>query len=116
MPLSILKKLGLGELKPTTVSLQLANRSIKYPMKVIKDVLIKVGKFYFPVDFIVLKIKEDHDMLIILGRPFLAIGEALIDVECGKLIHRVGEECTVFNVFKAAQCHSIYDSCKHRNN
>ena len=59
MPLSIFEKLGLGEVKPTTISLQLADRSIKYPGEVIEDVLVKVDKFIFPVDFIVLDMDED---------------------------------------------------------
>ena len=54
MPLFVFRKLGLGDLNPTTVSLQLAYRSIKYLIGVIKDVLVKVDKFHFPVDFIVL--------------------------------------------------------------
>ena len=54
MPLFVFRKLGLGDLNPTTVSLQLAYRSIKYLIGVIKDVLVKVDKFHFPADFIVL--------------------------------------------------------------
>lgn len=83
MPLSIFRKLGLGEAKATTVSLQLADRSIKYPRGVIEDVLVKVDKFIFLADFIILDMEEDHDIPIILGRLFLAIGRALIDVQEG---------------------------------
>ncbi|XP_073147962.1 uncharacterized protein [Henckelia pumila] len=101
MPLSIFRRLGLGEPKPTTVSLQLADRSITYPRGIIKDVLVKVDKFIFPVDFLVLDMEEDLDMPLILGRPFLATGKALIDVQMGKLILRVGEDQVIFNVFKA---------------
>ncbi|XP_065616476.1 uncharacterized protein LOC111986064 [Quercus suber] len=80
MPLSIFKKLGLGEAKPTTISLQLADRSIKYPRGVIENVLVKVDKFIFPIDFIVLDMDEDKEIPLILGRPFLATGRTLIDV------------------------------------
>ena len=80
MTLSVFKKLGLGEAKPTTVFLQLADRSIQYPRGIIEDVLVKVDKFIFPVDFIVLDMEEDQDIPIILGWPFLAIGRTLIDV------------------------------------
>ncbi|XP_061981416.1 uncharacterized protein LOC133701499 [Populus nigra] len=61
MPLSIFKKLGLGEAKPTTVILQLADRSLKHPRGIIEDVLVKVGKFIFPADFIILDMEEDND-------------------------------------------------------
>ncbi|KAL4597574.1 hypothetical protein ACB092_11G000200 [Castanea dentata] len=92
MPLSIFRKLGLGEVKPTTISLQLADRSIKYPRGVIEDVLVKVDKFIFPADFIVLDMDEDEEIPLILGRPFLATGRTLIDVQQGKLVLRVGED------------------------
>ena len=80
MPLSIFKRLGLGEARPTTVTLQLADRSLKHPRRVIEDVLVKVDKFIFPTDFIVLDMEEDKEIPIIFGRPFLATGRAMIDV------------------------------------
>lgn len=67
MPLSVFKRLGLGEAKPTTVSLQLADQSIRYPKGVLEDVLVKVDKLIFPADFIVLDMEEDQDISIILG-------------------------------------------------
>ena len=81
MPLSIFRKLGLGEVKPTTLSLQLVDRSIKYPKGVIEDVLVKVDKFIFPADFIALDMDEDNEIPLILGRPFLTTGRTLIDVQ-----------------------------------
>ncbi|XP_062119046.1 uncharacterized protein LOC133832755 [Humulus lupulus] len=101
MPLSIFRKLGLGEAKPTTITLQLADRSIKHPRGVIEDVLVKVDKFIFPADFIVLVMEEDATIPIILGRPFLATGRALIDVQKGELKLRVQNEEVTFNVFEA---------------
>ncbi|XP_073120571.1 uncharacterized protein [Henckelia pumila] len=83
------------------MSLQLADRSIKYPRGIIKDVLVKVDKFIFPVDFMVLDMEEDLDMSLILGRPFLATGKALIDVQKGDLLLRVGEEKISFDIFNA---------------
>ncbi|KAJ8762220.1 hypothetical protein K2173_007376 [Erythroxylum novogranatense] len=80
MPLSIFRKLGLAEPKPTTISLQLADRSITYPRGIIEDVLVKVEKFIFPVDFLVLDMEEDIDIPLILGRPFMAIARTIIDV------------------------------------
>ena len=80
MPLSIFIRLGLEEAKPTIVTLQVADRSLKHPRGIIEDVLVKVDKFIFPADFIVLDMEEDKEIPIILGRPFLATGRALIDV------------------------------------
>lgn len=81
MPFSVFKKLGLGEVKATTMSLQLADRSIKYQRGIVEDVLVKVDKFIFPANFIVLDMTEDFEVPLILGRPFLVIGRALIDVQ-----------------------------------
>ncbi|XP_022158942.1 uncharacterized protein LOC111025397 [Momordica charantia] len=64
MPLSVFKKLGYGKVRPTTISLQLADRSIKYRRGIIEDVLVKVGKFIFPVDFVVLDMEEDETCLL----------------------------------------------------
>ena len=80
MPLSIFRQLGLGEARPTTVTLQLTNRSLKHLRGVIEDVLVKVDKFIFLPNFIVLDMEEDKKIPIILGRPFLATGRAMIDV------------------------------------
>ena len=80
MPLSMFRRLGLGEARPTTVTLKLADRSLKHPKGVIEDVLVKVDKFIFPADFIVLDMEEDKEIPTILSRPFLATGGALIDV------------------------------------
>ena len=92
MPLSIFKKLGLGEGNLTTITLQLANRSLVHPQGIIEDVLVKVDKFIFPTDFIVLDITEYKELPIILGRPFLATGRALIDVQKGELRLRVQDK------------------------
>ena len=81
MPLSVFKQLGVGECRPTTVTLQLADRSHAYPEGKIEDVLVKVDKFIFPVDFIVLDFEADKEVPIILGRPFLATAKTLIDVQ-----------------------------------
>ncbi|XP_075507493.1 uncharacterized protein LOC142544319 [Primulina tabacum] len=101
MPYSCFEKLGIGEVKPTTISLQLADRSIKYPRGVIEDVLVKVDKFIFPVDFVVLDMEVDREIPLILGRPFLATGRALIDVQKGELVLRLNDENVTFNVFRS---------------
>ena len=111
MPLSVYKKLGLGEVKPTTVSLLLADRSIKHPRGVLEDVLVKVDKLIFPADFIILDMEEDQEIPIILGRPFLATGRTLIDVQQGKLTLRVQDNQVSFNIFKALSFPDEGDTC-----
>ena len=111
IPLSIFKRLGLGEARPTTVTLQLANRSLKHPRAVIEDVLVKVDKFIFPADFIVLDMEEDKEIPIILGRPFFATSRAVIDVQRGELKLRVQEDEVRFNVFEAVRHPAESDTC-----
>ncbi|KAL0459164.1 UNVERIFIED_CONTAM: hypothetical protein Slati_0543600 [Sesamum latifolium] len=81
MPYSNFEKLGMHELTPSIITLQLADRSIKYHRGIVEDVLVKVGKFIIPVDFIVLDMEENKNMSLILGRHFLATSRALIDVQ-----------------------------------
>ena len=78
MSLSIFKKLGISEARPTIVTLQLADRSIKHLEGKIEDVLVKVDKFIFLADFIIMGYEVDRDVPIILGRPFLATRRALM--------------------------------------
>ncbi|XP_073120583.1 uncharacterized protein [Henckelia pumila] len=111
MPYSIFRKLSLREPKPTRISLLLADKSLKYPRGIIEDVLVKVEKFIFPVDFVILDMEEDLDMPIILGRPFLATGKTLIDVQKGELLLRVGEEKIYFDVFNALKCSQYNEKC-----
>ena len=100
--------MGLGEARPTTVTLQLADRSLKHPKGggggggggVIEDVLVKVDKFIFLVDLIVLDMEEDKEIPYILGRPFLATGEALMNVQKGELKLRALEDEITFHVFR----------------
>ncbi|XP_062118604.1 uncharacterized protein LOC133832251 [Humulus lupulus] len=80
MPMSIFKKLGIGEARPTIVTLQLAERYTAHSEGKTEDVLIQVDKFIFLADFIILDYEAGRDVTIILGRPFLATGRSLIDV------------------------------------
>ena len=91
----------MGEAHSTTVTLQLADQSLTHPRGIIKDVLVKVDKFIFPAYFIILDMQEDKEVSIILGRPFLATGRAMIDVQKGEMRLRVQEEEVAFNVFNA---------------
>ncbi|KAK4256326.1 hypothetical protein QN277_009207 [Acacia crassicarpa] len=100
MLMSIFKQLAVGEARPTTVTLQLADRSIVLPESKIEDVLVKVDKFIFPVDFIILDFEADHDVPILLGRPFMATGRTLIDVEKGELSMRVDNDQVTFSILK----------------
>ncbi|KAI3450351.1 hypothetical protein Pfo_007016 [Paulownia fortunei] len=101
MPLSVFRKLGIGEVKPSTITLQLVDRSLTYPRGVVEDVLVKVDKFIFPADFVVLDMKEDQKIRLILGRLFLATGCALIDVQRNELTLRVNEDKVIFNIYHA---------------
>ena len=98
MPLSIVKRLSLGQLTPTAMTLQMADSDTAQPEGILEGVLIKVGKFIFPVDFVVIDMEEEKQVLLLLGRPFLAIGAALIDVKKGELTLRVGKEEVHFNL------------------
>ena len=109
--MSLFRKLGLGEYKPTIVSLQLADRSVIYPIGVVEDLLVKTGKFIFPVDFFVLDMEYDLEVPIILGRPFLRTAGALIDVRAGSLTLRVGNEEEKFSVHKAMKGPDTVASC-----
>nr|GFB35352.1 hypothetical protein [Tanacetum cinerariifolium] len=88
MPVSIWKKLRLPTLNDTKMVLELANRTISKPTGVAKNVFVKVGKFYFPADFVVLDFVADLHVPLILGRPFLSTAHALIDVYEGEIILR----------------------------
>ncbi|XP_063949969.1 uncharacterized protein LOC135152794 [Daucus carota subsp. sativus] len=107
MPYSIYKRLGLGELKKTRISLQLADRTIKYPLGVLEDVLVNVDKFVIPCDFVILEMNEDVEIPIILGRPFLATAGASIDVKAGKLALNVGEEKVEFDLDQVMKAQAI---------
>ena len=98
MPLSVAKRLSLGELTPTTMTLHMANITLAHPESILEDVLIKVGKFIFPMDFVVIDIEEYKQVPLLLGRPFLAIGVALSNVKKGELTLKVGDEAVHFNI------------------
>lgn len=80
MTLYVFKKLGFEDVKPTNIMLQLVKRSLAYLKGVIEDILVKVDKFIFLADFMVLNMKEDQSVPIILGCPIFTIGQAFIHV------------------------------------
>nr|GEV84733.1 reverse transcriptase domain-containing protein [Tanacetum cinerariifolium] len=98
MPLSIWKKLYFPELNSTQMILELADRSTTRPGGIAEDVFVKVGKFYFPIDFVVVDYVVDPRVPLVLGRPFLRTGRALIDVYGEELTLRVDDEAITFKV------------------
>ncbi|XP_026399757.1 uncharacterized protein LOC113295641 [Papaver somniferum] len=107
LPFSVYEQLGLGELKPTSVTLQLAERSVKVPIGVAEDVLVQIDKFYYPVDFIVLDtqpvVNASNEIPIILGRPFLATANALINCQNGIMNLSFGNMTVELNIFDACK-------------
>ncbi|XP_021717670.1 uncharacterized protein LOC110685452 [Chenopodium quinoa] len=97
MPYSVYQRIDLGELLPSNITLQLADRSIKFPKGIVEDVPFMVGKFVFPMDFVVLEMDEDSTIPVILGRPFLATLGAMIDVKSAKISLKVGNEVIEFD-------------------
>ncbi|GJY70513.1 DNA-directed DNA polymerase [Tanacetum coccineum] len=100
MPYSMYARLDLGELKPTRMCIELANNTTQYPRGIAENVIVKIDKFIFPVDFVVLDMK-DHKIPIILRRPFLATTHAMIDVFNKKISFEVGNETIKFNIEKS---------------
>ncbi|GJW74046.1 DNA-directed DNA polymerase [Tanacetum coccineum] len=98
MPHPLFLRLGIYKLKPTKMSIELVDRSVKYPIGVCENLLVKINKFIFPVDFVVLEMDEDNRVPIILGRSFLAIASTVIDVHEGKRSLRFGKETITFNI------------------
>ncbi|XP_031112038.1 uncharacterized protein LOC116016009 [Ipomoea triloba] len=112
MPYSLCKRLNLGTPKPTSMTLQMADRSIKRPVGVLEDVPVMIDQYFIPGDFVVMDIEEDAKVPIILGRPFLATAGALIDVRRGKLVMEVAENKIEFDIFKMAKHQPSYvDEC-----
>ncbi|GKE70509.1 reverse transcriptase domain-containing protein, partial [Tanacetum coccineum] len=101
--------LSLLELTPTCMTLELANRSITQPIGIAKDVYLKVGKFKFSADFVVVDFDADPRVPLILGRSFVKTGRALIDVYEGELTLHVGKEAVTFNLNKTSRYSSNYD-------
>ena len=103
MQYSVYMQLGLGELKPTSITLSLADRSVKIPKGIVEDVLVKINKFYYPVDFVVLDTEpssnEPNHVPIILGRPFLATANAIINCRNGIMQLTFGDMTMELNIF-----------------
>ncbi|GJV91360.1 retrovirus-related pol polyprotein from transposon TNT 1-94 [Tanacetum coccineum] len=102
MPFSTYTNLGLGDLSHTRMTIELADRTIKQPKGITANVLVRVGKFVFPIDFVILDIPEDNDVPLILGRPFLSTAHVKIDVYKRKVYIRLIMESLVKKKQKGA--------------
>ncbi|XP_042456660.1 uncharacterized protein LOC122041128 [Zingiber officinale] len=102
LPYSLCKKLGLQNIKLTTMALQLADHSSRYLMGIVEDVPVEVGGCIIPIDFIVLDMEEDPKIPIILGRPFLTTAGVLIDVKNHKLSLEISKKKDVHNLHELA--------------
>nr|GEX82631.1 reverse transcriptase domain-containing protein [Tanacetum cinerariifolium] len=109
MPLFVWNKFSLLELTLTFMTLKLADRSISRPMGVAEDVYVKVGKFHFPADFVVVDFDADPRVTIIIGRSFLKTRRALIDVFEGELTLYVGKEAITFNLDQTSRYSANYN-------
>nr|XP_029150750.1 uncharacterized protein LOC112770087 [Arachis hypogaea] len=111
IPYSMMRKLCIEEVKPTQMSLELVEKSLVFPKRVIENLLVKVDKFIFPADFVILDLRKEGNESIILGRPFLATVRAIIDVEQGELTLRVHDESITLNIFPEAQHNDEKEKC-----
>ena len=113
LPYSVYKQLRLGELKPTTITLYLANRLVKIRKGIIEDVLVKVDKFYYPVDFVVLDTEPvatgANYVPIILGRQFIATSNAIINFRNGVMQLTFGNMTLELNIFHLRSKHEPSD-------
>ena len=113
LPYSVYKQLGLGELKPTNITLSLADRSVKIPKGIVEDVLVKIDKFYYPLDFVVLDTEpianEPNHVPIILGRPFLATANAIINCQNGVMQLTFGNMTLELNIFHLNNKHKLLE-------
>ena len=116
LPYSVYKQLGLGELKPTNITLSLADRSVMIPKGIVEDVLVKVDKFYYPVDFVVLDTEliasGPNHVPIILGRPFLATANAIINCRNGVMQLTFGNMTLELNIFHLSHRHKPVEGDK----
>ncbi|XP_060211997.1 uncharacterized protein LOC132639576 [Lycium barbarum] len=108
MLLDIYKKSGLGMPRRTTMRLQMADRSIKRLVGVVDVVLMRVGKFMFPANFVILDCVVDRYIPIIMGIPFHAMGRALMDSEKNEIKFRVNDEKVTFHASKGMKLPSSY--------
>ncbi|GKE48218.1 reverse transcriptase domain-containing protein [Tanacetum coccineum] len=112
MPYLLYAKLSLKTLKPTKIRVRLADRSFQYPVGIAENMLVEVGEFTFPVDFVILEMEEDSKVPLLLGLPFLHTAGAVIRVKQKQLNLGVGTERMIFNIDSAMKhSYSNDDTC-----
>ncbi|XP_070055039.1 uncharacterized protein [Nicotiana tomentosiformis] len=111
MPYFVFKILGIGQQRHTYMRLQMVDRTMKNPLGIIDDVLVRVDKFILPPDFVILDCEVDYEVPIILGRLFLATRKALVNMEAGELTFRVGDEKVVFHICKSMRQPNSNEVC-----
>ena len=113
IPYSVYKQLGLRALKPTIITLSLADRSVKIPKGIVEDVLVKVDKFYYPVDFVMLDTEPiasgPNHVPIILGRPFLVTANSIINCRNGVMQLTFGNMTLELNIFHLNNKHKLVE-------
>ncbi|XP_071715083.1 uncharacterized protein [Rutidosis leptorrhynchoides] len=109
MPHSLYERLGLGPLKPTRIRIRLANHSFDTAIGIAEDILVSIDTLVFSVDFVIIEMKEDLQIPLILGRPFLATADTIILVQCNQLNIGVGEERVTINIREAMKQPSNID-------
>nr|GFB73616.1 reverse transcriptase domain-containing protein [Tanacetum cinerariifolium] len=109
MPPFVWREISLPELTPTSMTLELADRSVSKPIGIAKDVSVKVGMFHFPADFMVVDFNPDPRVLLILERCFLKTGRALIDVHKGELTLRIENKAITYNLGQTSRYSANYD-------
>ena len=119
LPYSVYKQLGLWELKLTNITLSLADRSVKIPKGIVEDVLVKVDKFYYPMDFVVLDTEPvaegTNQVPIILGRPFLVTSNAIINCRNGVMQLTFGNMTLELNIFHLGSKHKSGEEQEHES-
>ncbi|GJZ84683.1 zinc knuckle CX2CX4HX4C containing protein [Tanacetum coccineum] len=98
MPFSMYKRLGMGKLEPINMVIEMADNTKSIPKGIVKNLLIRIDKFIFPIDFVILDIIEDYRMPIILGRPLIATTHAKVDIYRKSISLEVGNEKVIFKM------------------
>lgn len=111
MPLFVYEKLRLSGMKSHGISLQLTDRSVKYPVGIVEDLQIRIEQLIILTDFVIMDIQEDFEISILLGRSFLATVKEIIDVKQGKLTFEVWDENIEFLLSKLIKISIFKDSC-----
>ncbi|KAK5826054.1 hypothetical protein PVK06_020960 [Gossypium arboreum] len=110
IPYKMFKRLGLGKPKQTRMSIQLADKTVRFPKGIIEDVLVKIDKFIYPADFVVLDMDEDKEVPLILGRPFLATPRTIINVGIGELTLRAEDDTITLQAHDSVKTSKTQDN------